>query len=102
MPNTERVTVSLPKEIVRDIDHLERNRSRFILEAVRRELERRRREELRRSIRRPHSDADRVAETGFDAWARSLPDEDPQDLLELDSGTPVRWVSGEGWQEADE
>ena len=36
MPKTnERVTITLPTEVVRDIDRLEKNRSRFVLEAVR-------------------------------------------------------------------
>ena len=39
----ERVTVTLPAEVVEDIDRQERNRSRFVLEAVRRELKRRQR-----------------------------------------------------------
>ena len=34
MPTTERITVTLPTELVASIDHLEKNRSRFILEAV--------------------------------------------------------------------
>jgi len=38
---TERVTVTLPAEMVRQIGRLERNRSRFVLEAVAREIARR-------------------------------------------------------------
>jgi metal-responsive CopG/Arc/MetJ family transcriptional regulator len=44
MPPNERITVTLPAEVVRDIDRLEKNRSKFVLEAVRHELKRRRRE----------------------------------------------------------
>ena len=38
MGTTERVTVTLAAELVEGIDRLERNRSRFIAEAVEREL----------------------------------------------------------------
>jgi Arc/MetJ-type ribon-helix-helix transcriptional regulator len=99
MSNVERVTVTLPAEVVRDIDRLEKNRSKFVLEAVRHELERRRREELRRSLQSPHPESAEVAEQGFDEWARSLPDEEAGELVDLDAGTRVRWVPGEGWVE---
>jgi len=39
MATTERVTVTLPVELVEGIDRFERNRSRFIAEAVAHELE---------------------------------------------------------------
>ena len=48
MSTVDRVTVTLPTELVSQIDRIEKNRSRFMLLAVRRELRRRRREELRR------------------------------------------------------
>jgi metal-responsive CopG/Arc/MetJ family transcriptional regulator len=37
MANIERVTVTLPGDLVGDIDRREKNRSKFIAEAVRRE-----------------------------------------------------------------
>ncbi len=52
MATTERVTVSLPLDLVEDIDRFERNRSRFITAAVEHELLRRRREGLLRSVAR--------------------------------------------------
>jgi len=51
---TARVTVTLPADVVEDIDKLERNRSAFVLDAVRHELQQRRREQLRRSLEQPH------------------------------------------------
>lgn len=103
MPTTnERVTVTLPTEVVRDIDRLERNRSKFVLEAVRHELQRRRREELQRSLRTPHSESEQLAEAGFDEWAASLPAEDAAGLVDVNAGKPVRWVPGEGWVEPNE
>jgi Arc/MetJ-type ribon-helix-helix transcriptional regulator len=102
MPTTERVTVTLPAEVVRDIDRLEKNRSKFILDAVRHELQRRRREELQRSLRSPHPESAQLAEAGFDEWAKSLPAEEASDLVDLKAGTAVRWVPGEGWVEARE
>ncbi len=46
MATSERVTVTLRAELVESIDRFERNRSRFISEAVEHELARRRREGL--------------------------------------------------------
>jgi hypothetical protein len=98
MALTERVTVTLPAELVESIDRLERNRSRFILEAVEHELVRRRREGLLRSLESPHPEAAELSETGLADWGASLPAEG-EDLVDLTAGTPVRWVEGQGWVE---
>ena len=102
MPTNERVTVTLPAEVVRNIDRLEKNRSKFVLDAVRHELKRRRRQDLQRSLRSPHPESDQLAEAGFGDWASGLPEEDAADLVDMKAGTPVRWVPGEGWVEASE
>lgn len=99
MATTDRVTVTLPTEVVQEIDRRERNRSRFVLGAVKRELLRCRREELRRSLRTPHPDSVRLAESGIGEWARGLPREKTEDLVDLEKGTSVRWVPGRGWEE---
>jgi hypothetical protein len=96
---TERVTVTLPAEVVEDIDRRERNRSRFILEAVRRELKRRQRQELNRSLQNPHSETSELADAGFEEWAARLPDEKASDLVDVHAGRSVRWVPGRGWVE---
>jgi hypothetical protein len=96
MPTTERVTVTLPADLVENIDRLERNRSRFIKDAVEHELARRRREGLLRSLEQPHPEAADLADAGLDEWAESLPDED-EGLVDPAAGKPVRWVEGEGW-----
>lgn len=95
----ERVTITLPADLVRDIDRLEKNRSRFLQEAARRELHRRRRDQLRRSLARPHPDSTTLAESGFPDWAASLPEEDAAGLVDGRLGRQVRWVPGEGWSE---
>ena len=95
----ERVTVTLPDELVRDIDQREKNRSRFVVEAIRRELDRRRRAELRRSLNHPHPDGAELAEQGLAEWARGLPEEDAGGLVDSRAGKPIRWVSGRGWVE---
>ncbi len=99
MPTTERVTVTLPAELIVNIDRLERNRSRFIAQAVEHELARRRHEGLRRSLEHPHPEAAELADAGLDEWAATLPDGD-EGLVDLSAGTPVRWVEGQGWIEA--
>jgi len=102
MASTERVTVTLPDDLVRDIDRREKNRSKFVAEAVRNELDRRRHEELRRSLRNPHPESAGLAEQGLEEWTRGLPEEDTEALVDSNAGQPVRWVSGEGWVEGRE
>ena len=98
MATTERVTVTLPTELIRNIDQLEKNRSRFIAEAVVHELARRRHEGLRRSLEHPHPEAAELADAGLDQWGASLPEGDER-LVDMSAGTPVRWVEGVGWVE---
>ncbi len=93
----ERVTVTLPVDLVKDIDWRERNRSRFIEEAVRRKLKRRWREDLKRSLESPHPETSELAGEGLDDWAARLPVETASDLLDLRAGRAVRWVPGRGW-----
>ena len=99
MASVERVTVTLPDDLVRDIDRREKNRSKFVAEAVRRELDRRRRDELRRSLQNPHPESTELAEQGLEEWSRGLPDEDAEALVDGSAGKAVRWVPGEGWVE---
>jgi hypothetical protein len=98
MATTERVTVTLPIDLVEGIDRFERNRSRFITEAVEHELVRRRREGLLRSLASPHPEAAELAETGLADWGASLPAEE-EGLVEEFGGRAVRWVEGQGWVE---
>jgi hypothetical protein len=98
MATTERVTVTLPMKLVESIDRFERNRSRFIAEAVEHELIRRRREGLLHSLKSPHPEAAELAETGLADWGANLPEGD-EGLLDLNAGKPVRWVEGQGWVE---
>lgn len=101
MGSRARVTVTLPEGVVEEIDRRERNRSRFVLEAVERELDRRRREELRRSLANPHPDSDALADLGLEDWAGNLPEEPAADMVDLDGGRAVRWIPGQGWIEQD-
>ena len=97
----ERITVTLPGELVRDIERFERNRSKFILSAVRHELQLREREKLRRSLRNPHPESHANAELGFEEWSAGLPDDEVDDLLNTDAGQDVSWIAGEGWNEVE-
>ena len=101
MASMERVTVTLPSELVRDIARREKNSSRFVLEAVRQELERRRRAELRQSLQNPHAESVDLVEQGLEEWARGLP-EDTEGIVDNSAGKPVLWVPGEGWVEGRE
>jgi len=102
MSDMTRVTVTLPTELVEEIDRMERNRSRFVAEGVRREIRRRRREALRRSLRSPHPESSEIAEEGLTAWADALPEDNVAELIDLEVGAAVRWVPGEGWVEGAE
>jgi hypothetical protein len=95
MSTTERVTVTLSAELVDGIDRLERNRSRFIAEAVEHELARRRRKSLLDSISKPHPETADAVNNGLGDWTTDLPDEDG--LVDVAGGTAVRWVEGQGW-----
>lgn len=98
MVTNERVTITLPAQVVEDIERFERNRSRFILEAVKREIARRRRDGLLRSLKNPHPEATVLADTGLAEWAAGLPEGD-EALVDMSAGKPVRWVEGRGWVE---
>lgn len=100
MPRS-RITVTLPADVVDDIDRRERNRSRFILEAVERELENRRRQELLASIENPHPQSGEIAEEGVDEWGE-WGDAEDEDLLDAEAGSPVRWSPGKGWSKVGE
>ncbi len=92
-----RVTLTLPSDLLRDIDRREKYRGKFVVEAVRHELDRRRREELLRSLQNPHTESVVLADQGLDDWARSLPTEETEALVEGGAGDAVRWVPGVGW-----
>lgn len=95
MSSTERVTVTLSADLVEGIDRLERNRSRFIAEAIEHELDRRRRQALLSSIRSPHPETAELADAGLGDWTSDLPGD--EGLVDVAAGTAVRWVEGQGW-----
>lgn len=91
----ERVTVTLSADLVEKIDQFERNRSRFIAEAVEHELAQRRRNALRQSLENPHPETTTLADMGLGDWVADLPNDEA--LVDVDAGTVVRWVEGQGW-----
>jgi hypothetical protein len=98
MASTERVTVTLPVDLVQGIDHYEHNRSRFITEAVENELVRRKRQGMLRSLQNPHPDAAQLIDVGLADWSANLPAGD-EELLDPSAGKSVRWIEGQGWVE---
>ncbi len=98
MATSERVTVTLPVELIESIQRVEQNRSRFIAQAVENELRRRQRAGLLKSLENPHPDSAELAEEGFDTWGTSLPSED-EPLVDPSTGTEVHWIEGRGWVE---
>ena len=97
MSARERVTITLPADLLEEVDQLGRNRSRFIMEAVRHEVTRRRRAALRESVRSPHPETTQLVDAGLGEGTASLPDD--EGLLDYSSGTTIRWVEGRGWIE---
>lgn len=97
-PTTARVTVTLPAELVEEIDRVEANRSRFVAIAVEHEIARRRREALLLSVRKPHPESRALAAEGMTEWG-TLAAEGDADLVDSARGTPVKWVEGRGWVE---
>ena len=91
-----RITVTLPVGLVEDIDRLQRNRSAFVAKAVEREIRRRTRAGLRRSLREPHAESVAMAEIGLRAWARGLPCEEIRELVDPGKGVAVHGRQGEG------
>ena len=95
MPVMERVTVTLPADLVERIDQIERNRSRFIAEAIEHELAQRRRNALLQSVQNPHPETTDLVDIGLSDWVSDLPGDEM--LVDAHGGTPVRWVEGQGW-----
>lgn len=99
IPSAERVTITLPADLLREIDRLEKNRSKFVLGAIQRELQSRRREALHHSLRHPHPESDSFADLGFETWGTDLPEGEAESLVDMAAGTAVQWVPGQGWSE---
>ena len=99
---TERVSVDLPAGLLRRIEIVESNREGFIVEAIQRELERRLRLDLQRSMRNPHPESRELADLGFQEWFESLPEEDTESLVDMSKCRPVRWIPDIGWIYLDE
>jgi Arc/MetJ-type ribon-helix-helix transcriptional regulator len=95
MPAMERVTVTLPAELVAKIDQIERNRSRFIAEAVEHELAQRRRDALLQSVQNPHPETTELVDVGLSDWVSELAQDEA--LVDATGGTAVRWIDGQGW-----
>ena len=92
MPAIERVTITLPADLLEEVDQLERNRSRFIAEAVQREVARRRHAALMLSVQSPHPETMQLSDEGLADWTSELPDD--EGLLDPTGGIAVRWVAG--------
>ncbi len=91
----ERVTVTLPVDLLERIDQLERNRSRFIADAVEHELAQRRRDALLQSVQNPHPETTELVDVTLKDWVSDLPSDEA--LVDASAGTPVRWIEGRGW-----
>jgi hypothetical protein len=91
------VTIHLPPELLRAVDSQPIDRDAFVEQALRHELERQAREQLRASLETPHPESLDTAELGLADFAQGLPADDAAALCDLSSGTPVHWSEGRGW-----
>jgi hypothetical protein len=91
---TRRITVTLPAGLAEELDRAARNRSRFVAEAIRHELDRLRREELHSSLEEPHPETVQLAKLGMAEWAETAADGDDA-LVDPSAGKPVRWSEAE-------
>lgn len=94
----ERITITLPGELLYEIDRVDSNRSRFVREAIRQSLDYRRRIALRESLAEPHPETVSLEREGLDEWAREIPAEG---LVDPGGGVELRWVEGRGWEEVE-
>ena len=94
-----RVTLSLPDDLVQDMDRRGEDRSRFVEEAVRHELENRRNEDLALSLNNPHDETVQFVDAGLEAWGKGLPEESADALVDPRAGSAIHWAPGEGWIE---
>jgi len=95
-----RVTVTLPEELLAEMDQQTENRSLFVAEAVRAELHRRRKERLLLCLQQPHPESVEMAECGFREWVAMAADGDSE-LLDPTRVRPIHWEPGLGWKEGD-
>ncbi|MEE8585688.1 MAG: hypothetical protein V3T83_12645 [Acidobacteriota bacterium] len=54
------------------------------------------------SLSSPHRESGVFEQYGFEEWAKSLPEEDCEELVDLEQGTSVEWRPGQGWIERNE
>ena len=92
-----RITITLPADLVERIDQAAPNRSRFIAEAVERELHHHMREALRRSLDAPHEEGRQIAGLGLAGYRDVLPEDVPE-LLDPAEAVDVAWHEGDGWR----
>lgn len=104
MPTVERVTVTLPRRLIEAIDEVDKNRSGFLAKAAKRELKRLRRLALRKALdaRAPNEESRQLEQAGLKEWFSALPEEDVSELVDVEGGTPIRWVHGKGWLRGEE
>lgn len=91
----ERVTITLPEDVIEAVDQRSKNRSRFVLDAVRMYLDHLRREELKTSLENVHPDSRDIAPDDFAEWIAA--GEADGDLVDPHAGRSVRWRPGRGW-----
>ena len=102
MHSKEQIKVTLPEDVIRDIDRVHGDRDKFVLELVRLELQRRRHQESWRTSVDPLPERFHASEMELDDWGQDSPEGDLFGLVDLKTGAAVRWIPGKGWVEATE
>ena len=94
----QRITLTLPSEVVTAIDRTTHDRDSFVTDAVRHEIDRRKEAQLRRSLDGPHPETSELAVSPSSNWPAGVPRDEWDDLLTSDLGEEIRWEEGKGWQ----
>ena len=66
-----RITTTLPIELVHAVDKFEKNRSKFVMVAIQKEVKRREREALRKSLHSVHPESSKINDD-FQDWIKTL------------------------------
>lgn len=94
----QRITLTLPSEVVTAIDRTTHDRDSFVTDAVRHEIDRRREDQLQRSLDRPHPETSMANKSVPRDWPTGVPHDEWDELLTSELGQDICWEEEKGWQ----
>ena len=94
----QRIALTLPSEVITEIDRTTHDRDSFVEDAVRHEIDRRREDQLRRSLDDPHPETSKAVGSSPSNWPTGVPHDEWDELLRSELGEEIRWEEAKGWQ----